>query len=221
MKLRKTFFILIIACILTVCLCACSADNKAENTSAVSTTSNSNTLKEQMDIAMKNASNKSVLAKVNNIEITQTDKDVYLISGENYSTEEIVKFVVKENYAKQHGLKTDKSAKKRIDSMKQSMENDKSLTNEYCLSTYGISKSDVINHMVHRSEQIQLNSAFSDMVIEQVSSGECPTLYPELKSAYNKFQKEKSKKGAKAWNDIEQAYYDMIAKDYDIVIYKK
>ena len=32
-------------------------------------------------------------------------------------------------------------------------------------------------------------------------------------------EKEKSKNGAKAWEEIEQAYYEMIAKDYNIVVY--
>ena len=42
---------------------------------------------------------------------------------------------------------------------------------------------------------------------------------PEVKKAYEKFAKEKLKNGAKAWEEIEQAYYEMIAKDYNIVIY--
>lgn len=32
-------------------------------------------------------------------------------------------------------------------------------------------------------------------------------------------EKEKLKNGTKAWDDIEQAYYEMIAKDYNIVVY--
>ena len=32
-------------------------------------------------------------------------------------------------------------------------------------------------------------------------------------------EKEKLKNGAKAWEEIEQAYYEMIAKDYNIVVY--
>lgn len=30
---------------------------------------------------------------------------------------------------------------------------------------------------------------------------------------------EKEKNGTKAWEEIEQAYYEMIAKDYNIVVY--
>ena len=33
------------------------------------------------------------------------------------------------------------------------------------------------------------------------------------------FEKEKLKNGTKAWEEIEQAYYEMIAKDYNIVVY--
>ena len=32
-------------------------------------------------------------------------------------------------------------------------------------------------------------------------------------------EKEKLKNCAKAWEEIEQAYYEMIAKDYNIVVY--
>ena len=32
-------------------------------------------------------------------------------------------------------------------------------------------------------------------------------------------EKEKLKNGAKAWEEIEQAYYEIIAKDYNIVVY--
>ena len=44
----------------------------------------------------------------------------------------------------------------------------------------------------------------------------------ELSELYLKFPailKEKLKNGAKAWEEIEQAYYEMIAKDYNIVVY--
>lgn len=41
---------------------------------------------------------------------------------------------------------------------------------------------------------------------------------PWIKKTYEKFEK-KIKNGAKAWEEIEQAYYEMIAKDYNIVVY--
>ena len=219
MNLKHLIYIAFTVCLMFSCLCACSNNNSLEESSKPLTDSSSNyALKEQMDVAMKNASNHTILAKVNDIKITQTNKDVYLISDENYTTEEIVKMVVIEDYAKKHNLKINQNAQNRIDDMRQSMENDETLTNEYCLKTYGISKEEVIEYMINRSKQIWLNDAFSDMIIEQVSSGECPKIYPYLQEAYDKFEKEKLSKGEKAWDEIEQAYYEMIVADYDIVI---
>lgn len=216
MKFKNIVFIVITVCLTLICFCACSNNSDTANSS---NTSSSHSFKEQMDVAMKNANDRTVLASVNGIEITQTNKDVYLISDEDYTTEEIVKMVVIEDYAKKHNLKINQNAQNRIDSMRQSMENDETLTNEYCLKTYGISKAEVIEYMINRSNQIWLNDAFSDMIIDQVSSGECPKLYPCLKEAYDKFEKDKLSKGSDAWDEIEQAYYEMIAKEYDIVIY--
>ncbi|MCD7872616.1 MAG: hypothetical protein LUG21_04835 [Clostridiales bacterium] len=220
MKNKNIVFIVITVCCILLCFCACSNSSGVANSSNTSTdVSSSHSFKEQMDVAMKNANDTTVLASVNDIEITQTNKDVYLISDENYTTEEIVKFVVIEDYAKKHNLKINSNAQSRINSMRQSMEEDEDLTNEYCLKTYGISKKEVIDYMINRSNQIWLNDAFSDMIIEQVSSGECPDIYPCLQEAYDKFEKDKLSKGSKAWDEIEQAYYEMVAKDYDIVIY--
>lgn len=215
MNFRNIIITSITVCLIFFCFYACSNNGSEANSSEIST---DNTFKEQMDIAMKNADDSKVLALVNNVKIKQTNIDVYLISGENYTTEDIVKFVIIEDYAKNNNLKITQNAQDRIDSMRRSMEEDQSLTDEYCLKTYGISKKQVIEYMVNRSYQIEYNSAFSDMVIEQVSSGECPKLYPCLQEAYNKFEKDKLSKGSKAWDDIEQAYYDMIAKDYEVVI---
>ncbi len=216
MKFKNIVFIVITVCLTLLCFCACSNNSDTANSS---TTSSSHSFKEQMDVAMKNANDRTVLASVNGIEITQTNKDVYLISDEDYTTEEIVKMVVIEDYAKKHNLKINQNAQNRIDSMRQSMENDETLTNEYCLKTYGISKAEVIEYMINRSNQIWLNDAFSDMIIDQVSSGECPKLYPCLQEAYDKFEKDKLSKGSEAWDEIEQAYYEMIVEEYDIVIY--
>ena len=219
MKKINLLALLICACLLMSCLAACSHSNVTVDSDNETSITENESFREQMDIAMKNANDKTPLAKVNDIQIMQTDKDVYLISGEYYTTEEVVKMVVIEDYAKKNNLKINESAQNRIDSMRKSMEEDESLSDEYCLNTYGISKDDVFEYMTHRSEQLWLNSAFSDMVIEQVSSGECPKLYPCLQKAYNQFERDKSSKGSKAWDDIEEAYYEMIAKDYNIVIY--
>ncbi|MGN0524092.1 MAG: hypothetical protein ACI4IG_07450 [Eubacterium sp.] len=220
MKFKNIVFIVITVCFTLFCFCACSNSSGVANSSNTSTDiSSSYSFKEQMDVAMQNANDATVLASVNDIKITQTNKDVYLISDENYTTEEIVKFVVIEDYAKKHNLKINPNAQSRIDSMRHSMEEDETLTNEYCLKTYGISKEEVIEYMINRSNQIWLNDAFSDMIIDQVSSGECPNIYPCLQEAYDKFEKDKLSKGSNAWDEIEQAYYEMIAKDYDIIIY--
>lgn len=220
MKLKNPIIITFAICIMILSLYGCSTKNESvDSSNSQNNISSNQEFKEQMDIAMKNANDKTPLAKVNDIQIMQTDKDVYLISGENYTTEEVVKMVVIEDYAKKNNLKINESAQNRIDSMRKSMEEDESLSDEYCLNTYGISKDEVIEYMTHRSEQLWLNSAFSDMVIEQVSSGECPKLYPCLQEAYKQFERDKSSKGSKAWDDIEQAYYEMIAKDYSIVVY--
>lgn len=220
MKLKNPIIITFAICIMILSLYGCSTKNESvDSPNSQNNISSNQEFKKQMDIAMKNANDKTPLAKVNDIQIMQTDKDVYLISGENYTTEEVVKMVVIEDYAKKNNLKINESAQNRIDSMRKSMEEDESLSDEYCLNTYGISKDEVIEYMTHRSEQLWLNSAFSDMVIEQVSSGECPKLYPCLQKAYKQFERDKSSKGSKAWDDIEEAYYEMIAKDYSIVVY--
>lgn len=220
MELKNPIIITFAICIMILSLYGCSTKNESvDSSNSQNNISSNQEFKEQMDIAMKNANDKTPLAKVNDIQIMQTDKDVYLISGENYTTGEVVKMVVIEDYAKKNNLKINESAQNRIDSMRKSMEEDESLSDEYCLNTYGISKDEVIEYMTHRSEQLWLNSAFSDMVIEQVSSGECPKLYPCLQEAYKQFERDKSSKGSKAWDDIEQAYYEMIAKDYSIVVY--
>lgn len=219
--MKKKICFMILSFLVLISFCSCSNTDKIQsNQNSVEQSTNSdNSYKSQMDIAMKNANDKTPLAKVNDIQIMQTDKDVYLISCENYTTEEVVKMVVIEDYAKKNNLKINESAQNRIDSMRKSMEEDESLSDEYCLNTYGISKDEVIEYMTHRSEQLWLNSAFSDMVIEQVSSGECTKLYPCLQEAYKQFERDKSSKGSKAWDDIEEAYYEMIAKDYNIIIY--
>ncbi|MDQ9761572.1 hypothetical protein RFZ45_22425, partial [Acinetobacter baumannii] len=77
----------------------------------------------------------------------------------------------------------------------------------------------VIRYAKKRIYQIGMESAFSNMVTTEVTNGETPKKHPKLKKAYEKFQKNKLNKGSKAWDEIEQAYYEMIAEDYDVVIY--
>ncbi len=220
MKLKSVILTITVIILAMLCFCACSADKSAaDSPTATTSSSESYSYKEQMDIAMKNASNNTVLAKVNDIEITQVDIDIYSIDGKERTLEDIIKYFVITDYGEKNSLKIDNWTQNLYDSVYSEMQEDSELTEEYCRSTYGISKSEVIEYSQKRIYQVGMNSAFSDMIIDQVSSGECPKLYPELKRAYKKFEKDKLKKGSKAWDDIEQAYYDMIVKDYDIVIY--
>lgn len=219
MKKINLLALLICACLLMSCLAACSQSNVTVDSDNETSITENESFREQMDIAMKNASKQEAIAKVNDIKITQTQKDVYLISDKNITTDELVRKIIIADYSEKNGLNINSAAKARIDRAKKDMENDNTINEDYCQRTYGISKEAVIDYMTNRSYQIWYEAAFSDMVIEQVSSGECPKLYPCLQKAYKQFERDKSSKGSKAWDDIEQAYYEMIAKDYNIVVY--
>ena len=219
MKKINLLALLICACLLMSCLAACSHRNVTVDSDNETSITENESFREQMDIAMKNASKQEVIAKVNDIKITQTQKDVYLISDKNITTDELVRKIIIADYSEKNGLNINSAAKARIDRAKKDMENDNTINEDYCQRTYGISKEAVIDYMTNRSYQIWYEAAFSDMVIEQVSSGECPKLYPCLQKAYKQFERDKSSKGSKAWDDIEEAYYEMIAKDYNIVVY--
>ena len=219
MKKINLLALLICACLLMSCLAACSHRNVTVDSDNETSTTENESFREQMDIAMKNASKQEAIAKVNDIKITQTQKDVYLISDKNITTDELVRKIIIADYSEKNDLNINSAAKARIDRAKKDMENDNTINEDYSQRTYGISKEAVIDYMTNRSYQIWYEAAFSDMVIEQVSSGECPKLYPCLQEAYKQFERDKSSKGSKAWDDIEQAYYEMIAKDYNIVVY--
>lgn len=219
MKKINLLALLICACLLMSCLAACSHRNVTVDSDNETSITGNESFREQMDIAMKNASEQEAIAKVNDIKITQTQKDVYLISDKNITTDELVRKIIIADYSEKNDLNINSAAKARIDRAKKDMENDNTINEDYCQRTYGISKEAVIDYMTNRSYQIWYEAAFSDMVIEQVSSGECPKLYPCLQEAYKQFERDKSSKGSKAWDDIEQAYYEMIAKNYNIVVY--
>lgn len=219
MKKINLLALLICACLLMSCFAACSHSNVTVDSDNETSITENESFREQMDIAMKNASKQEAIAKVNDIKITQTQKDVYLISDKNITTDELVRKIIIADYSEKNDLNINSAAKARIDRAKKDMENDNTINEDYCQRTYGISKEAVIDYMTNRSYQIWYEAAFSDMVIEQVSSGECPKLYPYLQEAYKQFERDKSNKGSKAWDDIEQAYYEMIAKDYNIVVY--
>ena len=219
MKKINLLALLICACLLMSCLAACSHRNVTIDSDNETSITENESFREQMDIAMKNASKQEVIAKVNDIKITQTQKDVYLISDKNITTDELVRKIIIADYSEKNGLNINSAAKARIDRAKKDMENDNTINEDYCQRTYGISKEAVIDYMTNRSYQIWYEAAFSDMITDEVISRETITKYPQLADAYFAFEKTKNSDPKKAWEEIEQAYYEMIAKDYNIVIY--
>ncbi len=219
MKKINLLALLICACLLMSCLAACSHRNVTVDSDNETSITENESFREQMDIAMKNASKQEAIAKVNDIKITQTQKDVYLISDKNITTDELVRKIIIADYSEKNGLNINSAAKARIDRAKKDMENDNTINEDYCQITYGISKEAVIDYMTNRSYQIWYEAAFSDMITDEVISGETITKYPQLADAYFAFEKTKNSDPEKAWEEIEQAYYEMIAKDYSIVVY--
>lgn len=219
MKKINLLALLICACLLMSCLAACSHRNVTVDSDNETSITENESFREQMDIAMKNASKQEAIAKVNDIKITQTQKDVYLISDKNITTDELVRKIIIADYSEKNDLNINSAAKARIDRAKKDMENDNTINEDYCQRTYGISKEAVIDYMTNRSYQIWYEAAFSDMITDEVISGETITKYPQLADAYFAFEKTKNSDPEKAWEEIEQAYYEMIAKNYSIVVY--
>ena len=221
--INKKYFILIILCLLFISLfSACTNTNNQDENLASSNqepTNHKYSYKSQMDLAMEHISNPKALATVNDIEITQVDVDLYSIGGKTHTTEEIVKYYIITDYSEKNSIELNDWNKELYNNIERDMLNDEELSENYCLNTYGISKSEVIKYAQKRIYQIGMNSAFSSMIIEEVSNGETPQKYPQLSDAYNKFEKNKDSNPNEAWEDIENAYYEMIAEDYDIVIY--
>lgn len=224
MKSSKIILITAVCLVLQLLFCSCAnqnTDTAASTTAKTTTTQSGSSYKEQMDTAFRHISNSKVLATVNGVKITQVDMDLFSIGGSEHTVDDIIEYYVVADYGKKNSLKLDNWFQNLYDDAYTDMQNDTELTEEYCLNTYGIPKSEVIKYAQKRVYQLGMHSAFSSMVTEEISNGETPKKRPELKDAYKKFEQEKMKNGNKAWDDIEQAYYDMIAKDYDIVIYKK
>lgn len=217
---QKRIFLPIICFLLCLLLCGCRNGDKTNNSNTNNqTTEKDYSYKTQMDMAMKHISNPKVLATVNDVNITQVDIDLYSVDGEKHDTSEIVRYYIITDYAEKNSLKMDTWCQDLYNSIEDDMLKDKELSDDYCLTTYGISKSEVIRYAKKRIYQIGMESAFSNMVTTEVTNGETPKKHPKLKKAYEKFQKNKLNKGSKAWDEIEQAYYEMIAEDYDVVIY--
>lgn len=207
--------------LILISFCSCSNTDKIQSNqnSTEQSTNSDNSYKSQMDIAMKHINNPKKLAKVNSTDITQVDIDLYSIGGDSNTIYEIIEYYVITDYAEKNSLKLDDWSQNLYDSVYNEMVDDSELTEEYCLNNYGISKNEVIKYAQKRIYQIGMKHAFSSMITNEVSNGDTPKKHPELKTAYEKFEKEKLSNGSKAWDDIEQAYYEMIAKDYNIVVY--
>ena len=219
--MKKKICFMILSFLVLISFCSCSNTDKIQSNqnSTEQSTNSDNSYKSQMDIAMKHINNPKKLAKVNSTDITQVDIDLYSIGGDSNTIDDVIEYYIVTDYAEKNSLKLDDWSQNLYDSVYNEMVDDSELTEEYCLNNYGISKNEVIKYAQKRIYQIGMKHAFSSMVTNEVSNGDTPTKHPELKKAYEKFEKEKLSNGSKAWDDIEQAYYEMIAKDYNIVVY--
>lgn len=219
--MKKKICFMILSFLVLISFCSCSNIDNIENNqnSTEQSTNSDNSYKSQMDIAMKHINNPKKLAKVNSTDITQVDIDLYSIGGDSNTIDDVIKYFVITDYAEKNSLSLDDWSRNLYDSVYNEMVDDSELTEEYCLNNYGISKNEVIKYAQKRIYQIGMKHAFSSMITNEVSNGDTPKKHPELKTAYEKFEKEKLSNGSKAWDDIEQAYYEMIAKDYNIVVY--
>jgi hypothetical protein len=219
--MKKKICFMILSFLVLISFCSCSNTDKIQSNqnSTEQSTNSDNSYKSQMDIAMKHINNPKKLAKVNSTDITQVDIDLYSIGGDSNTIDDVIEYYIVADYAEKNSLKLDDWSQNLYDSVYNEMVDDSELTEEYCLNNYGISKNEVIKYAQKRIYQIGMKHAFSSMVTNEVSNDDTLTKHPELKKAYEKFEKEKLKNGAKAWEEIEQAYYEMIAKDYNIVVY--
>lgn len=219
--MKKKICFMILSFLVLISFCSCSNTDKIQSNqnSTEQSTNSDNSYKSQMDIAMKHINNPKKLAKVNSTDITQVDIDLYSIGGDSNTIDDVIEYYIIADYAEKNSLKLDDWSQNLYDSVYNEIVDDSELTEEYCLNNYGISKNEVIKYAQKRIYQIGMKHAFSSMVTNEVSNGDTPKKHPELKKAYEKFEKEKLKNGAKAWEEIEQAYYEMIAKDYSIVVY--
>lgn len=219
--MKKKICFMILSFLVLISFCSCSNTDKIQSNqnSTEQSTNSDNSYKSQMDIAMKHINNPKKLAKVNSTDITQVDIDLYSIGGDSNTIDDVIEYYIVADYAEKNSLKLDDWSQNLYDSVYNEMVDDSELTEEYCLNNYGISKNEVIKYAQKRIYQIGMKHAFSSMITNEVSNGDTPKKHPELKNAYEKFEKEKLSKGSKAWDDIEQAYYEMIAKDYNIVVY--
>ncbi len=174
--------------------------------------------KENMDIAMRNAKNPKVLAEINGAEITQVDLDLYSIDGGIYTTEDIIRYFIITDYVEKIGLSLQVWDQELYNNIDNDDGDDEGVDEEYCQKVYGISKEQVTEYRKKRIYQIGMNYSFSKMIIDDVASGEFVERHPELNEAYENFERQRYT-SKKAWDNLEDAYYELIKKDYDIKIY--
>lgn len=218
-KNTKTLSSIIICLIIAILFCGCELNdtNNEDLSTSVETTTDSSSLKEQIDYQMKSIDDPKILATVNGHEITQIDMDSFGIDGEKHTIDELVEYYIIYDYGIKNNLQIDPSITSSNNQIEQAMRNDPEMTDEYCRNKYGISLEDVIEISMRRSKQAAMHTAFSNMVTEEVLSGECIEKHPELASAYSEYEQSNNK--FKAIEEMKNAYYEMIAEDYDIVIY--
>ena len=190
--MKKKICFMILSFLVLISFCSCSNTDKIQSNqnSTEQSTNSDNSYKSQMDIAMKHINNPKKLAKVNSTDITQVDIDLYSIGGDSNTIDDVIEYYIVADYAEKNSLKLDDWSRNLYDSVYNEMVDDSELTEEYCLNNYGISKNEVIKYAQKRIYQIGMKHAFSSMVTNEVSNGDTPTKHPELKKAYEKFEKE-------------------------------
>ena len=213
--MKKKICFMILSFLVLISFCSCSNTDKIQSNqnSTEQSTNSDNSYKSQMDIAMKHINNPKKLAKVNSTDITQVDIDLHSIGEDSNTIDDVIEYYIVADYAEKNSLKLDDWSQDLYDSVYNEMVNDSELTEEYCLNNYGISKNEVIKYAQKRIYQIGMKHAFSSMVTNEVSNGDTPTKHPELKKAYEKFEKRKIKKRRKSvgrnwtsilWNDCKR-----------------
>lgn len=218
MKNISKFILIMLCALLVVIFSACNNNiDSSISTNNETTEEHTSSLRESMDNKLENVSDSRVLAKVNDIEIRQVNIDMLSSSTENPSLEEVVKMYVFTDYAENNSISMQSWNQSTMEKIAEGIENDSELSNEYCLQTYGISKEDVIKYRKEASYVTGMSAAIKIMIVDEIENDTLADNFPELDQQYKKFSKENNRN--KAWGEIEQAFYEMVAKDYDIVIY--
>ncbi|MGN0534422.1 MAG: hypothetical protein ACI4IR_00295 [Eubacterium sp.] len=218
MKNISKFISIMLCALLVVIFSACNKSIASSiNTNNEATEEYTSSLRDAMDKKLENISESRVLAKVNDTEIRQVNIDMLSSSTENPSLEEVVKMYVFTDYAENNSISMQPWNQSSMERIEKGIESDSELSNEYCLQTYGISKEDVIKYRKEASYVTGMSTAVKLMISDEIDNGTLADNFPELEQQYKKFNKEKNRD--KAWDEIEQAFYEMVAEDYDIVIY--